>query len=403
MDFQNKRIGIWGHGREGQAAERFLRDYGGYHSLTILSDTDSEAIAAGAYDIIIKSPGISLYRPEIITAKSKGTDFTSATNLWFHFKKHGQVIGITGTKGKSTSASLLYHIMKQAGYSVALAGNIGIPALDLKEETAFTILELSSYQLADLEHAPDIFCVLNLFPEHQNWHGTTEQYYRDKLSPLRLNDPFTVIGNYKNQLVRESFQNSDKKIIWFNDHDFTPIETTLKGHHNQENIQAALTICDTIGLPRETALPHIKSFQGLPHRLQEFQSSHGVMCINDSISTTPETTLAALEIYKNHPIILILGGQNRGQNFNELINKIKELNIKFIITLDETGAIISKNLNSSDYNGKIIACNDLSAACDWVLKQACEGYIVLLSPAAPSYNQFKNFEERGALFMEKMT
>lgn len=415
MNFSDLKIGVWGYGKEGQSLYKHIKAIGGYNELVVLVDDvmdidvpymmgqeSKDKISSGYFDLVFKSPGISLYRPEIKQAQSQGTKFSSATNLWFSENNQTKKIVITGTKGKSTTSSLLYHVMKEAGLSVSFGGNVGMPLIDLKEQTKYTVLELSSYQLADLEYAPDIFVITNLFPEHLQWHVTHENYYNDKLSPLKMEEDFIVIANAGNDRLKNRLVYSDKEITWFNKERFSSVATQLKGEHNQENIQVVLTVCNILGLKEERVLPFIKNFQPLRHRLQEFQSKEGIVCVNDSISTTPETAIAAMKVYEDKNLIVILGGTDRGQDYAEMVEYIKTITIKTVLLLPSNGKRIEAQLNQSQFEGQVVFCDDLLQATEWAKTHAEKSDVVLLSPAAPSYDQFKNFEERGDLFIKFM-
>ena len=412
------KVAIWGFGKEGQSLYNVLKN--DYNDITILSDNPLpqdfvdapvligqeaiKALKAGHFDLIFKSPGVSLYRPEIVLAKEKGTQFSSATNLWFENNQKTKKIVITGTKGKSTTASLLYHVMGEMGLSVSLGGNIGVPLIDVKEETEYTVIELSSYQLADLQYPPELFVITNLFPEHLQWHETHENYFNDKLSPLRLEQDFPVIANTRNEILKEKLSYCSKDITWFNDQEHEWIETRLKGDHNQENIRAVLAICDFLKLDLTQAQKYVRSFSPLVHRMQEFTAKNGFTCVNDSISTTPQSALAAMKTYPDQSIILILGGTDRGQDYSDLIDYIqKRSSIKAVLLLPSNGKRIEKECNAAGLTDRpVLLFAGLEELSEWVKENAESKDIVLLSPAAPSHDQFKNFEERGNFFMQLM-
>lgn len=412
-----KTIGIWGFGKEGQALYNYFKTTNQYSELIVLLDNDHpvpdginvlredearQAIETGYFDIIYKSPGISLYDPSIKLAKDNGTIISSATNLWFETNPDTKTIIITGTKGKSTTSSLLYHVMSSLNISVALAGNIGVPLLDLKTPSEYTILELSSYQLADLSHAPDIFTILNLFPEHLEWHQTHENYYKDKLSCARMNGTKTIIANPNNDTLRDQLHDTDHDIVWFSRHDHAPIKTQLKGDHNQDNIAAVLKICETLGLDQDSVIAAIENFQPLRHRLQEFKSAQGQICVNDSISTTPESTIEALKVYSDHKTILIAGGTDRGQNYQNLAQFIQSSTVQTILCLPENGPRLAQEITGQAGPCQALKMDNLDMACEWVKAHATQNHVIILSPAAPSYGQFKNFEERGNRFIQIM-
>lgn len=412
------KIGIWGFGREGQSVFNHLKTNDPSNNVTILVDDNDaiqsdtnilhgdkaiQTIQSGGFDIIYKSPGISLYRPEIKKAKENGTQISSATNLWFENNPNTKKIIVTGTKGKSTTSSLLYHVMKQLGLSVALGGNIGVPLLDLKEQTDFTILELSSYQLADLQYGPDIFVALNLFPEHLEWHQTHQNYYNDKLSPIHLATTKTIIANANNQTLKDKMTEADHPVEWFYPNDYGQIKTQLKGEHNQNNITAVIKICEALDLNVQDAIATIQDFEPLPHRLQEFQSETGNTCVNDSISTTPESTIEALKVYQNRNSILILGGTERGQNYSQMIDYIKSIKVQTILLLPENGNRLIHELGQANLSCEIVQKSSLDQACKWIKNNQNPDNVIILSPAAPSYGQFTNFEERGNRFIQLMT
>lgn len=411
------KIGIWGFGKEGQSLLNHLTKMGSFEELAVLLDKEeshsldipvysgekaTKLIKSGYFDVIFKSPGISLYRPEINEAKINDTKFSSATNLWFEENLNTKKIIVTGTKGKSTTASLLYHVMKESSLSVSLAGNVGIPLLDLTQETDYTVIELSSYQLADLAHSPDVFIVLNLFPEHLQWHLTHKNYYNDKLRPLEFESNCQIIANEKNDLIQEAISRTNKNVHWFNQGNREPVETVLKGQHNQDNIDAVLTACAVLQIEKSQALKAIGSFKPLLHRMQEFSSKEGFLCINDSISTTPQSTYAAIEAYPEKSKILLMGGTDRGQSYQELIEFMKQDSIKAVLLLPKNGERLASELKTAQFQGTIKPCNDLGEAVSWVKSNATLEDIIMLSPAAPSYDQFQNFEQRGNSFIKLM-
>ncbi len=422
MDLSAKKIGIWGFGKEGESLYRYLSAYDDFKELIVLLDNPSaevfenipvlsgdkatQAIQSGHFDLIFKSPGISLYKPEIKQARGNGTQFSSATNLWFAHNNKTKKIVVTGTKGKSTTASLLFYVMDKLGFSVSLAGNIGVPLLDLEGETDYTVIELSSYQLADLKYSPEIFVILNLFPEHLQWHLTHENYYKDKLQILKTAQDSQLVANAQNKILKNYISRTQENhdVLWFNkdDEDIAHIKTQLKGVHNQDNIQAVLTVCEALGVDSLEARAYIERFNPLLHRLQEFTSAEGVLCVNDSISTTPESAIAAMSVYRDHPQIVILGGTDRGQDYATLIDYMKGIDIKAVLLLPKNGDRLEIELKQSGFNKPVLPFKNLTKAVKWIKTKAEKGDVVLLSPAAPSYDQFKNFEERGDLFIKLM-
>lgn len=405
-----KKIGIWGAGQEGLAAYRFLKSRSSEASFTFLNDTEVskelpeeiitgeasiKVIRDGQFDLIIKSPGISLYRPEIKHAKDKGTIFSSGTNLWFEEHADAPKIVITGTKGKSTVASLIHFMLVQSDIDSVLAGNIGIPLLECEPGEDVTVIELSSYQIADLNlvsyNLIDVAVFTNLYPEHVPWHnGDVQTYYKDK---LRLSDFAEIdIANGMDLTLRELMGEDTNWIM--PDQMVCP----LKGTHNKMNLALALNAIEAFGYDTDDMADTLENFQTLPHRLQEIgTTANGVLYVNDSISTVPEATLAALDAYKDCSVILIMGGEDRGQDYTDFAEQIKNYDVKHVFTLPENNIKIEKALWDICAT---TSCDNLKEAVTEALKIATKGDVLLLSPAAPSYVQFNNFEHRGQVFKE---
>lgn len=423
-----RHIGIWGFGREGQAAYRFLRNNYPGLEITILNDAPlpdagqenlrvihgdelPSAVRSGAFEIIIKSPAVSLYRPEIIDAGKAGTRFTSVTNLWFEQNQDARTVVVTGTKGKSTTARLLHHLLKMSGLDTALMGNVGIPALGTPAGRDWTVIELSSYQIADLVYGPTIAVVTNLYPEHAPWHGSVDQYFRDKLRIVSLQKRTLAVCNYADVRLRQKL--GDKAgMQWFNadtgfrvhggrlNFDDRPVDYSgfLKGSHNLSNVAAACTVADVIGITDFRNAVDIRSFQQLPHRLEEFRVGPGLLCIDDSISTVPESTIAALEAYPDRNIALLLGGWDRGQDYSALFALLRVSRVKCLILLPPNGERIRAEISRISMPFGVVNANSLEHAVTEAFMRVTRDDIVMLSPAAASFGEFRNFEERGQAF-----
>ncbi|MBQ7413574.1 MAG: UDP-N-acetylmuramoyl-L-alanine--D-glutamate ligase [Alphaproteobacteria bacterium] len=402
-----KTIGIWGMGREGIAARQALQNHCPDTSVLEISESNLDDI--NRCDILIKSPGVSLYRPEIQTALKQGIIITSGTNLFFANKNpRTRVIAVTGTKGKSTTASLLAHTLKYLGQSVELGGNIGRPLLELADTSAdFVVAELSSYQCADLIGRPDIGVLVNLYPEHLQWHGSHERYYSDKIHMITqscqavLNDTDsqthqfdisipTVWFNTPNgiHLEKETFYSGDIPL-------FSRQKLSLIGTHNAENACAVLTVIQMLGLSPADCAEAFHTFQALPHRLQTIGSKDNLTYVDDSISTTPETAVAALKALSHgQPITLIAGGLDRGQDYTILIDYLAANREKIrLITLPDTGKRLADQ--AQNHHIETVRTSDMPTAVSIAQHITPVGGTILLSPAAPSYNLYPNFEARG--------
>ncbi len=353
---QAKSIAIWGAGREGAAALDYVRSHRPDARITVLNNSSlspsaltalgetrvligaeaAAALSAGAFDVVIKSPGVSPYRPEVEKAKRRGVEFTSVTNLWFEENPKATTIAVTGTKGKTTTSGLIHHMLRGEGLDASLVGNGGVPALTQKTAHALTVLELSSYQTADLKHAPTIAVITSLYPEHAPWHGGVERYFADKLRLAGLNEKTQLVANGADARLRAAFA-LRPNTLWYNDGEGFRVEEgellkgaapfahehfPLKGAHNLSNLAAALTVVAQLGLDPAACEKTLVDFAIPPHRLSEF-TVDGVLCVDDSISTIPEATLAALKTFAERPFCLILGGEDRGQKYDELFAYLK--------------------------------------------------------------------------------
>jgi UDP-N-acetylmuramoylalanine--D-glutamate ligase len=440
-DLDGKKVAIWGMGKDGESALRCLRSLFPDKHLTILSDqpipenqrreleklapvvfTTGHAVgeALCQHDVVIKSPGIPLYKDTLLTAKEQGTLFTSTANLFFAEIANRDIIAVTGTKGKSTTASIIHHCLLKMGVSAEICGNIGKPFLDFLEKTPQTdiwVAELSSYQTADLQPFAKIALLVNMFPEHLDWHGSRDDYFRDKLhlfSPGK--DKSTIINFLDPQsrllaadLPNVTYFNAPNAIhvngsdIYRGDERLGAVTTgDLKGQHNHNNVCAALTALEAAGFDVRLCINELHDFRGLPHRQKVLGSKDGLTFVDDSISTTPESAIAAIERFNGSPLCLLLGGYDRQQNYHGLATLICKEDIPLVITLPGNGDRIADSIKEAkDKTGtgpEIFAAEDLASAVTTATAKTPRGGIVLLSPAAPSYGSFANFQERGQAF-----
>ncbi|WP_372370077.1 UDP-N-acetylmuramoyl-L-alanine--D-glutamate ligase [Candidatus Uabimicrobium sp. HlEnr_7] len=420
---QNKNIAIWGWGKEGIAAARFLQKRN--INFTLLNDEDPEThsflenvkdVVVGKeiqqkikdFDVVIKSPGVSLYRKEIQQNKNR-VHFTSVTNLWFElYGSRFTTIIITGTKGKSTTASLFAHILRNQGFAVTLAGNIGQPLLGTPLDSNFYVIELSSYQAADLKYSASINILLNLYPEHLDWHKSVAKYFHDKTSIFRLNgtnivnadcmSENTAYSNIYN--TKDSYHATVEGIFHGKNRIISCDEISLEGVHNYTNICAIFTAFSFLNLPVEKIKTPLKTFTPLEHRLQKIETPQGIY-VSDSISTTPESTIAAIETFSNYRVTLILGGQDRGLDWKGFAKKLQNLNLHFIITTYQSGKKIYDFLQKLGYKNTTYI-DELGSAILLANKVNTPSGIILFSPAAPSYDAFTNYKEKGDFFVHQV-
>ncbi|MEK9169205.1 MAG: UDP-N-acetylmuramoyl-L-alanine--D-glutamate ligase, partial [Patescibacteria group bacterium] len=345
------------------------------------------------YDLIIRSPGI----PKQLVTRP----YTTATNI-FLANIDNVVIGVTGTKGKSTTVGLIYSILKRAGKKAHLIGNIGKPMLDemLKEigkEDIF-VCEFSSYQLDDIKHSPHIAVVLDLFPEHMNYHGNVKNYYNAKkniIAQVTADDYYIYNPEFKE--LKSWAKDSICKTVPFEQK--IPIidkDIPLIGKHNRENIKAAVTVAHLFNIDNNTITEAIKKFKPLSHRLQMVGKFRQIIFYDDAISTTPESTILAIESLKNIGTIF-LGGEDRGYDFDKLVDVVVYYKIPNIILFPDSGEKIYELLKNTA-GIKLLKTKSMEEAIKFAYKYTPAGKICLLSCASPSYSLWKNFEEKGNLF-----
>ncbi len=426
------RIAVWGFGVEGRATAAYLaRSHPGCRFTVFCRPEEKPAPAEtpacewefctepvssedlNAFDLVIKSPGISPYLPP---ADTVSVPMVGATSLWFAYHRHGRVIAVTGTKGKSTSASLLAHVLRGLGYSVNLAGNIGVALLDTVASPAdWTVLETSSYQAADGTISPDVALLLNLFPEHLDWHGSEARYYTDKLRLLEnagqavlgqslghFNSRLNTAGLATPALLKKArtphWQVSGDELLYQGRCVFRVSDWALPGRHNLQNLAAVLEVIDGLGLPVAKALELARSFQPLPHRLQPLGRFGHWHWINDSIASTPHASLAALATLEPRNTGLILGGYDRQLEWNEFARAIADNPPACLIVTGENASRILAALKQQPLPSRIVRAESLNEAVALAQIHTPKGGTVLLSPGAPSFDAFANYAQRGEAF-----
>ncbi|UYO01065.1 MAG: UDP-N-acetylmuramoyl-L-alanine--D-glutamate ligase [Devosia sp.] len=365
------------------------------------------AIAARRFGLIVKSPGVSRYKPVFDLARAAGIAVTSNLNLWNSAYRDGRtVIAITGTKGKSTTATLTHLMLTRSGIDAGLAGNVGLAPLDIAGKHPLVIFELSSYQTADMNFLPDVAAVTNLYPEHVDWHGSVERYYADKLHLIDRDGGFAVAlgaAAKGNALVARAVRDHRRLLPDLTAEQALLIEravshSRLRGAHNLDNAILAATIALATGGTIEGILAGIAAFRPLPHRLEDHVFG-AITAVNDSISTTPEATKAALASYPGRRIALIAGGHERQQDYGELAGLLAQRGVTTLVTLPVTGSRLASAARQVAPGIDVIEAPDLNAAVAALAKRTARFDTIILSPGAPSYNQFKNFEARGTAFV----
>lgn len=443
-----KKVLIFGFGKEGVAAANYL---GKNNKIFVFDQKSKNKIekkyftglkiknarlyfgkdipANLQFDYIVRSPGVRPDNQNFQKLVKKGTVLTSATKIFFD-ESPAQIIGVTGTKGKGTTSTLIYKMLKTQNKEVFLAGNIGLPALEILpklSKNSLVVLELSSFQLMDLKESPHIAVVLMVTSEHLDWHTDKDEYNQAKesiVSHQNKND-FAVV----NQDFPASFDFSKKtraKIYFFSTktkanglylengkiismingrEEICKIsEILLPGFHNLQNVLAAITVAKIAKIENKNIAHVLFTFKGLIHRLQLVDQINRVKFYNDSFSTVPETTLAAIESL-HQPKILILGGSSKHSDFSALAKKITiDKSIKAIILIGTEALQIQESIEKAGrFTGKLYRQSKnmkeiVAKAASWAQK----GDIVILSPACASFDMFKNYEDRGQQFIEEV-
>jgi UDP-N-acetylmuramoylalanine--D-glutamate ligase len=407
--FENKRVLILGLGLEGRSTLEILRGIG---CGIIAADKNPEAVKDLPYkthsgenylaalydsdcDIIMKSPGISFKGLEIPAAiKAK---ITSQTDLLLRFSAN-KIIGITGTKGKSTVSSLIHHVLNYCGVDAALIGNIGVPPLSIHfAPETILVCEMSCHQLEYVQASPKIAVFLNLYEEHLD-HYNSFADYRAAKENIFLYQKSEDLLIYLDELDSHKLRSSEGEKLTLSFEQPQTYNSRLPGKHNQYNIRVALEVCKRLGCDERQAISAVESFSGLPHRLEFVGVVNGAEYVNDSISTIPRAAVLALETYPGTDT-LIVGGMDRGICYAELIDfidKSKNCGIMNMIALPESGHNIADRIKNSEIN--IYRAKNMEEAVQYAVKVTrCR---CILSPAAASYNVYKNFEERGNHFKE---
>lgn len=425
-----KRVLILGAGREGQGAAMYFRTVYPDIEVTIADEQKVRFALPGVtelygkkypetleeWDLVVVSPGIPPTTPLLATARL----MTNATAIFLR-ECLGTVIMVTGSKGKSTTSSLMYDMLIAGGKQAHFVGNIGISSVEMLAQHNTVedvyVVETSSYQARLLDRGPGIAVLTELFPEHIDYHGSVEEYYRDKLRVTTMQSALQLViynaasaelrqrvdQSVARQLgvpgnnVSEGVQCRDEMIFFDGDEIAPRSDCKLLGEHNTKNILLAVTAAKQLRVENEAIAQALKTFKPLPHRLELIGTYKGVTFVNDSLATTPEATLAALKSIDNVQTIF-LGGLDRGYDFTELIVELKRREIKNIILFPDSGKTIREQWGEVAYGTQFFETESMREAVEFAYANTPSDGVALLSCAAPSYSIFKNYEDRGDQF-----
>ncbi len=420
-----KNIAILWYGKEWQSTLRFLQKNGiNDYNIAVFDQSENLEIPdfnwkiiswshylryLDEYDFIFKSPGISPYNHNL---KRFWDKILTQTKLFYEFYKW-KIISVTQTKGKSTTTTLIYNLLKNAGYNVKIVWNIGTPVLNevdiQKDEYDFVVYELSSYMLEELDNHQSYISILgNIFPDHLDWHQTFDNYSQAKRKVF-LNAENIFVGYDYFQKNNQYFENKNYLTFgWIGAniyHEWTKylweieVSPKIPWEHNLDNFAAVLAVSEHIGISREIFQNTINEFLGLPHRLQNVWKYQWITFIDDAISTTPESTIEWIKTFWDQIETIFLWWTDRWYEFEWLIQYLEQYNIKNIVLFPPSWDRIS-NLLDSSYN--ILSTSDMKEAVDFAFKNTKKWGICLLSTASPSYSVWKNFEEKWDIFQKEI-
>jgi UDP-N-acetylmuramoylalanine--D-glutamate ligase len=417
------RAGVWGLGVEGLASLRKLAALDAHAVLVddrpsgpgpdgqpVLATAAGGLEALAGCEVVIKSPGISRYRADVAELASRGVTVAGGLGLWMAEVDRSRVACNTGTKGKSSTTAIAGHLLRGWGYPCVVGGNIGQPPWDpaLAGGARYWVIETSSYQATDLATSPVVVAVTSLHPDHLDWHGDVETYYRDKLSACSQPGADLTVANGDSDLLRGRAASLGPRVEWVRAGDdpgadwMAPLG--LLGAHGRRNALIARACLRALGVPEasddEALARAAAGFEPLAHRLQVIGEAGGVTFVDDSLSTNVLPTLAALDAFPGRRVALIAGGHDRGIDYAPLATGLAARAWPtLVLAIPDSGPRIQAAIEAAEpAKVDVMACDGLDAAVERGFGWARPDGVVLLSPAAPSFGAFRNYAERGAAF-----
>jgi UDP-N-acetylmuramoyl-L-alanine---L-glutamate ligase len=435
-DLRGTSVGLWGLGKEGHASLRKLRALGIEPVLVddapreqeqgVLKTSGGGLDALKQTEIVIKTPGISPYTAEADELRRSGVTLVGGLGLWMNEAEPAKVVYVTGTKGKSTTSSIIGHLLRGLGRKTLVGGNFGAAPYDPEhdEDYDYWVIEVSSYTATDLAVTPPVSAVTSLHPDHLPWHGGVERYYADKLSATSQPGADLTVANGDSELLRERAGLLGPRISWVSETD-DPAATWmdslgLPGRHNRRNALIARAVLRALGaaakdenlMSRAADDNHLAAagtgYTPLPSRLTPVGTVDGVTFVDDSLSTNVLPTLAALDSFPGQRVALIVGGQDRGIDYTALAQGVsRRVEPTTVLTLPDSGPRITEAFTATAATGDggfagITDCRDLDEAVARAFAWARPDGIVLLSPAAPSFGHFRDYRDRGDHFAAAM-
>jgi UDP-N-acetylmuramoylalanine--D-glutamate ligase len=396
----------------------------------VLATGEGGLAALERCDAVVKTPGLSRYRPEVARLSGLGIPVVGGLGLWLAEADLRRVLCVTGTKGKSTTSSITGHLLTQLGYRSMVGGNIGALPYDPAENSGsggfdYWVIEVSSYQATDLPYSPPVVAVTSLHPDHLDWHGGVEQYYRDKLSACSQPGAELTVANGDSDLLAERVALLGPRVEWVSADDDPGADWMeplgLPGRHNRRNALIARRSLVAMGVPGAADDARLRAaaagYRPLPSRLASIGTVSGVTFVDDSLSTNVLPTLAALDSFPGRRIALIVGGHDRGIDYAPLAAGIVARPAStYVLTLPDSGPRIRAEIDQAALDqaarneapdqaplfAGVTDRPDLEAAVTAAYRWAKPDGVVLLSPAAPSFGQFRDYRDRGETFARAM-
>jgi UDP-N-acetylmuramoylalanine--D-glutamate ligase len=445
MELKGKKVLVVGLGKSGLAAALFLRRRGAQVTVSDLRSAQAlskeipsllEAgisVEAGGHglltfrrqDLIVVSPGVPLSTPELVQVRTLGLPIIGELELAARFLK-GDVLAITGSNGKTTTTTLCGQIFSAAGLKTLVAGNIGLPVIEVVDQSApgaWSVLEVSSFQLeTTASFHPHVAVILNITPDHLDRHGTFENYVamKERIFANQTVGDYLIL-NGDDAVAQQAASRARSQVLWFSRSKIVrrgtfllngmvmfraaeqgtsvPVlplaEIPLKGEHNIENVLAAVCAACVANIPAEVVARTVSSFHAVEHRLEFVAAIHGVDYYNDSKATNVDATSKAIASFPGN-IHLILGGKDKNSDYTQL-NALLRARVKAVYTIGSAAEKIEGQITGVT---KVVRAGTLEAAVDQAAGQAVAGDVVLLAPACSSFDQFENYEERGRVFKQ---
>lgn len=399
------RVAVFGLGKSGLAAAKKLTSLGAKVRTTDIKNGEHTLDDIESADLIVVSPGVHLDIPVLVEAKKRGIKIISEIELAYQFLKK-PIIAVTGTNGKTTTATLIGEMLKAGGKKTAVAGNIGNPLIEVDDSGLdYIVAEISSYQLEAIDKfRPRISLILNIQPDHLERHHSMEEYIKQKAKIfMNQTDDDCVIYNQDDSEVSRMVLGAKCQVRGFSKGrageiiTIKPEEIKIPGRHNLENSLAAASAVYLCGISKEVVADVLRTFPGVEHRIEFVLNIDGIDFYNDSKGTNPDSTMVAIDTFPGRGIILILGGRDKGTNLSLLAEKIKQ-RVKAVVLIGKAADRFDKALGLAGYQTIHAAGFSMENAVKKAFSLAVEGDIVLLSPACASFDMFKDYEERGRSF-----